>query len=107
MEICLGNSQLPNKPDLARQVDEEKEAQKQERARLVLAGHPFSADDDDPFEGLTPQVLLTPMCHAHDAPPLSERWGCLGLMRRRPLKHMPYLCMPLYMDASILSLRDR
>jgi hypothetical protein len=36
-------------------VDEDKEARKLQRARLVLAGHTF-VDDDDPFEGLTPQV---------------------------------------------------
>lgn len=39
-----------------KQVDEEKEAKKLQRARMVLAGHAFT-DDDDPFEGLTPQVL--------------------------------------------------
>ena len=37
------------------QIDEEKEARKKERARLLLAGHSM-AEDDDPFEGLTPQV---------------------------------------------------
>ena len=37
------------------QIDEEKEAKKKERARLILAGHSFT-EDDDPFEGLTPQV---------------------------------------------------
>ena len=39
------------------QIDEEKEAKKKERARLILAGHSFT-EDDDPFEGLTPQVRL-------------------------------------------------
>ncbi|CAL8470149.1 g9691 [Coccomyxa elongata] len=37
-------------------VDEEKEAKKLQRARMVLAGHAFT-DDDDPFEGLTPQEI--------------------------------------------------
>ena len=46
------------------QIDEEKEARKLERARLVLAGHPFSADDDDPFEGLSPQAGLSSSLHA-------------------------------------------
>ena len=44
-------------PCAALQVDEEKEARKLERARLVLSGHPFAAGDDDPFEGLSPQVI--------------------------------------------------
>ncbi|CAL5218668.1 g375 [Coccomyxa viridis] len=37
-------------------IDEEKEAKKRERARLLLAGHSM-AEDDDPFEGLTPQEI--------------------------------------------------
>ncbi|EIE25925.1 hypothetical protein COCSUDRAFT_60929 [Coccomyxa subellipsoidea C-169] len=37
-------------------VDEDKEARKLQKARMVLAGQPFT-DDDDPFEGLTPQEI--------------------------------------------------
>ena len=37
------------------QVNEEKEEKRRERARLLLAGHSFT-DEDDPFEGLTPDV---------------------------------------------------
>ena len=37
------------------QINEDKEARRRERARLLLAGHSFS-EDDDPFEGLTPEV---------------------------------------------------
>ena len=37
------------------QINEEKEARRRERARLLLAGHSI-AEDDDPFEGLTPKV---------------------------------------------------
>lgn len=37
------------------QIDEEKEERKKERARLLLAGHSFT-DEDDPFEGSTPEV---------------------------------------------------
>ncbi len=40
-------------------MDEDKEARKLQKARMVLAGQPFT-DDDDPFEGLTPQVSWTP-----------------------------------------------
>ena len=40
------------------QINEEKEARRRERARLILAGHSFT-EEDDPFEGLTPQVPRT------------------------------------------------
>ncbi len=52
------------------QIDEEKEAKKRERARLLLAGHSM-AEDDDPFEGLTPQVQHL----ACTAPPLRDSVG--------------------------------
>ena len=48
-------------PDLWRKkevpkVDEDKEARKKERARLILAGRSLLETDEDPFDGLTPQV---------------------------------------------------
>ena len=68
-------------------MDEEKEARKQERARLVLAGHPLSGDDDDPFEGLTPRVHdsdfdlpCTDTCKTACIQDLQVRCACLRSM---------------------------
>ncbi|KAK2076941.1 hypothetical protein QBZ16_005169 [Prototheca wickerhamii] len=49
-------------PDLWRKkeepkVDEDKEARKKERARLILAGRSLLETDEDPFDGLTPQEI--------------------------------------------------
>eukprot|EP00884_Botryococcus_braunii_P011359 jgi/Botrbrau1/20223/Bobra.31_1s0020.1 len=38
-------------------VDEKKEARKEDAARALLAGQPYIYDDDDPFEGMTPQEI--------------------------------------------------
>lgn len=40
----------------APKVDEEKEARKREAARMVLAGHSLLDSEDDPFDGLSPEV---------------------------------------------------
>ena len=37
------------------QINEDKEARRRERARLLLAGHSLS-EEEDPFDGLTPEV---------------------------------------------------
>lgn len=74
---------------LIAQMDEEKEAKKLHRARLILAGHTF-ADDDDPFEGLTPQVctfqrfpfaLLSLLCFGGNCPRM-DPGRCLMVCRR-------------------------
>jgi hypothetical protein len=64
-------------------VDEQKEARKADVARLVLAGKSFVNDEEDVFEGLSPQVWNYVF-------PNNSQWE-----RRRDKKKMPQ-CVGLW-----------
>lgn len=49
-------------------IDEEREAKKLEKARLVLLGANMLEEEEDPFDGLSPQVLFLFLNHWSSTP---------------------------------------